>query len=197
MVDSPDVLAVRVARPEDAPAIAAIQVKAMTQTVAAALGDKAAARTLRSDLTQEVARTWHATITQPPSSHRGVLVARENDDVVGFAAFAGAQDLDAKVQDEPAIPGLPFDVPRACAQILAFEVSPAHRRLGHGSRLLAGIADTAGATAIPGLVTWIIPEDEGRVRFFQQAGFTPVGVRRNLDTGAGSLIEHLWFSALV
>lgn len=190
--------AVRPATPADAAAIAAIQAEAVATTVATALGGDRARKVSESISVSQMTQTWAITAADNDRDDRGVLVAHQDDHVVGFAAFARPQDP-GKVTNPAtakALAQLPFEVPLDSAQILAFEVDANHRRRGHGSRLLSAVADTAGSSGAPGLVVWLMPDDEEKTRFFQGAGFRPAGVRRNLETGAGKVTEHLWFAAL-
>lgn len=202
-------VAVRTATIADVPAISVIQSESMVETVLLVAGeDRRGVLTTRlaPDL---LAPTWQNTISAQNSAQnsvqsstegeggtpRGVLVARDQDVVVGFAAFV--TPVDPQAEGAAQVPdNLPFEVPIASAQIIAFDVAAQAQGQGHGSRLLSAIADTAGAAGSPGLLVWIVAEDSDRVKFFQKAGFRPVGVRRSLDTGVGDLVEHLWFAAL-
>lgn len=198
MATDNSVLAVRRATPADSEAIALIQADAVADAVAAALGPTQGEQIRRSLIPATMAQTWAATAADNSGEDRGVFVARKDEEVVGFAAFATPRERRevANPATAKALSQLPFEVPLDSAQILVFEVDREHRQQGHGSRLLSSIADTAASAGAPGLVVWIIGEDEARTRFFREVGFRPAGVRRNLDTGAGKVTEHLWFAAL-
>lgn len=108
-------------------------------------------------------------------------------------AAAGAEASAEKTAEKSA-PGMELLDRPAQAEIGALEVSPAHRRQGHGSRLLAACVDLlreAGATRVQ---TWIVDGDEARTRFFASAGFAPAGIRRHLEVGADALTEICWYS---
>lgn len=174
--------------------------RAMADTVTLVAGEEYRERIAAQLPLATIEETWRRTLLENPAVGRGVLVAQAEGEVVGFASFLAPDpgSLEGKESpgSKPIAPGLPYEVPRGSAHILAFEVDHRQRNRGHGSRLLSAIADTATAQGIPGLLVWIVGEDESRVRFFQKAGFAPVGMRRSLDTGAGILTEHLWFAAL-
>lgn len=192
-------VAVRAATVGDVPAISVIQSESMVETVLLVAGEEHRGLITARLAPDLLAPTWQNTISDHGEGEvggpRGVLVARDGDVVVGFAAFVTPVDPDHDVA-AAAAENLPFEVPPASAQIIAFDVSRAVQGHGHGSRLLSAIADTAAAAGSPGLLVWIVAEDAERVKFFQKAGFRPVGVRRSLDTGVGALVEHLWFAAL-
>lgn len=192
-------VAVRAATVGDVPAISVIQSESMVETVLLVAGEEHRGLITARLAPDLLAPTWQNTISDHGEGEvggpRGVLVARDGDVVVGFAAFVTPVDPDQDVA-AAAAENLPFEVPPASAQIIAFDVSRAVQGRGHGSRLLSAIADTAAAAGSPGLLVWIVAEDSERVKFFQKAGFRPVGVRRSLDTGVGALVEHLWFAAL-
>ncbi len=191
MIEPTPVQSVRPAGPEDAETIADLQVKSVVDTVVAVVGEEYRA-TIDSQMDRpQVAQTWLDTIRQGANAPHAVMVAREGDEVVGFTAFSATSLTSASKPDS-----FPFSVPDGSAQILAFEVDDEYRQKGHGSRMLSAIADTAVNQRVPGLLVWIVGEDEDRVRFFQKAGFAPAGLRRQVDTGAGVVTEHLWFAAL-
>lgn len=75
------------------------------------------------------------------------------------------------------------------AEILALDVDPAHRRHGHGSRLLAAVADHATGSGATLLVTWVLLDDEPRVRFLRSAGLAPDGARRTVEDDAGRRVR--------
>ncbi|WP_207203735.1 GNAT family N-acetyltransferase [Actinomyces minihominis] len=184
---------VRAATVDDVGAITEIQMGALVDTVAHVVGQQYRNQVAGQLSQLDIEATWNSTIALGDEQKRGVLVATDSGEVVGFAAFAVSE---GEAEAESVVPGLPFEVPTSSAQILVFEVAPSHRRIGHGSRLLAAIADILRPQGVPGMVVWIVGEDQDRVRFFRKAGFAPVGVRRGADTGVGEVVEHLWFAAL-
>lgn len=128
------------------------------------LGD-AAVEALDAD---EMRDTWGAAIESPPTRQDRVFAACDGPRVVGFAALTAGGD------------------------IIAFEVAPEHRRLGHGSRLMAACVDTLRIRNTAVVRTWAFEGDEAREKFLQTAGFGEGGVRRTLEGPNGDLVERLW-----
>jgi len=132
------------------------------------------------------ARTWAAAITAPPTPGHGVLVAVERDVVVGFAAYGPAELSDGEAQ-HPAGP---------TTEVATLLVEPRWGRRGHGSRLLAAVADLAAGSGARRLQSWLPEADRVSARFFESAGWAPDGWARALDTGAGTLREVRWHTLL-
>jgi GNAT superfamily N-acetyltransferase len=132
------------------------------------------------------AAAWEAATVAPPTPAHGVLVAVERDAVVGFAAFGPA---------EVAGPGLASpDGPTT--ELATLLVEPRWGRRGHGSRLLAAVADLARASGARRLQVWLLEADRASARFFESAGWAPDGWARTLDTGAEPLREVRWHALL-
>ncbi len=188
-------VAVRVATPADVESIARIQSESMVETLVHVSGEEHREQMVQALAPELIAPTWENTIAEPQGAGRGVLVARDGDQIVGFTAFVTPETprhaAQMTISDD-----LPFEVPANSTQIVALDVARNAQGAGHGSRLLAAVADTVGEQGSPGLLVWVVGEDSAKVRFFQEAGFRPVGVRRSLDTGVSPLVEHLWFAAL-
>jgi GNAT superfamily N-acetyltransferase len=129
-------------------------------------------------LTDEAAgEAWSVAISDPPTPQHRVLVALESEHTVGFAAFGPDDDREADDPDEPTV---------AVATIL---VEPRWQRRGHGSRLLAALADHVRGDGAARVVTWIPEADTTMREFLIGAGWAPDGLARTLDTGAGELRE--------
>jgi RimJ/RimL family protein N-acetyltransferase len=75
-------------------------------------------------------------------------------------------------------------------------VEPRWGRRGHGSRLLAAVADLAAATGAARLSTWVAEADEVTARFLESAGWARAGWARTLDTGGEPLREVAWHAVL-
>lgn len=177
---------VRPARPEDAPYVARLQAANTRELLSAALPPADWTEIVSTARLQEA---WQETLAGPASAERGTLVAEDNGQPTGFAAYQAAPFPDAVAA--------PAEEQRGSAvEILALEVSAPHRAAGHASRLLSAISDTARDAGKAHLLVWVVPEDTPRSRFFQSAGFAPMGLRRDLHTPAGPLTQHLWFANL-
>lgn len=113
---------------------------------------------------------WARAVIAPPGPGYRLMVATHSSDVVGYAALAPSHDADAEAGE---------------AQVVAWEVEPAHRRHGHGSRLLAAVADHARSIGAHSLSIWIASHDEPRRRLLTEAGFGPDGAHRTVQVDDG------------
>ena len=127
---------------------------------------------------ERFAASWQAAIERPPSPAHHVLIALEGEHRVGFAAFG--PDADRQPNDPE---------PEHSAAIGTLLVEPRWGRRGHGSRLLAAVADLASAGGVHRLVTWVAAADTATLEFYRSAGWQPDGLQRGLDTGAGTVSE--------
>jgi GNAT superfamily N-acetyltransferase len=175
-------VSVRPARPEDAAEIARVQ----GVTWRTAYRSVLPAAVLDGWDEDAAADAWHAAVVSPPTPAHGVLVAVERQGVVGFAAFGPAE----LSQGEPPEPEGPT------TEILTLLVEPRWGRRGHGSRLLAAVADLARATGARRLQVWLPEQDGVSAGFFESAGWAPQGWARTLDTGAVPLREVRWHTVL-
>jgi GNAT superfamily N-acetyltransferase len=130
--------------------------------------------------------TWRAAVASPPTPGHGVLVALEKNALVGFAAF-GPAELTAGEVSDPAGP---------TAELSTLLVEPRWGRRGHGSRLLAAVADLAVAGNSARLQVWLPEADRVSAAFYESAGWAPDGWARTLDTGDGTLREIRWHALL-
>lgn len=129
-------------------------------------------------LTDETAaEAWRAAVSAAPTPQHRVLVAFEGEHTAGFTAFGPSDEREADDPDEPTV---------AVATLL---VEPRWQRRGHGSRLLAALADHVRADGIARVVFWIPEADTATREFLIGAGWAPDGLARALDTGAGELRE--------
>jgi GNAT superfamily N-acetyltransferase len=173
---------VRPARPDDAAAVARVQVV----TWRTAYRDVLPVAVLDDWDEAAAEESWRTAVTAPPTPGHGVLVALEGDQVVGFAAYGPAELAEGEVPD-PAGP---------TTEIAILLVEPRWGRRGHGSRLLAAVADLAGATGAARLSAWLPEPDGVSARFYESAGWAPQGWVRTLDTGGEPLREVRWHAML-
>jgi GNAT superfamily N-acetyltransferase len=145
---------VRVASPEDAPAIAALQCDIWRhdypQLFAGAAGDELNPTS--------VAERWSPVLRGEIPGF--VLVATSQDHVVGFAAI---------------------DIHDDQAQVHALLVSPPVRRLGHGSRLMSACADLAQQNGAREAVMWCLKSDSALRQFVESSGWAVDGGYRELS----------------
>jgi GNAT superfamily N-acetyltransferase len=140
---------------------------------------------LQSLSREQIAVSWHAAVTAPPSPSYRVLVATEGGYRVGFAAFG--PDADRQPRDPD---------PERTAAISMLLVEPRWGRRGHGSRLLAAVADLSRTVGVNRLVAWVPAADTASLQFYRSAGWEADGLRRDLDTGAGTVTELRLHAAL-
>lgn len=174
--------AVRPARPADAAEIARIQAVTWRTAYRAALP----ASVLDQWDEAQATAVWHAAVTAPPTPAHGVLVALERDAVVGFAAYGPAEVAAGQTAD-PAGP---------TTEVSTLLVEPRWGRRGHGSRLLAAVADLARGTGAARLQVWLLEGDAVSAGFYESAGWAPEGWARTLDTGEVPLREVRWHALL-
>lgn len=156
-------VSVRVAWADDAPGIAAVQVRSWQAMYA----DLLPADVLASMSTGEVAATWAESLKRPQDARNRVLVALERNRITGFAVTSAASDPDCNPIDD--------------GQVAEFCVDPGEQRLGHGSRLLQACADTLRADRFQRAVFWVNATDDALREFFSGAGWAPDTAHRELD----------------
>ena len=159
---------VRLAWPAEAVAIAEVQRRSW-----ATQPPEIADVLLGSIDTDGMTESWHAAIVRPPQARFRVLVAVENERVVGFATTMPGQDPDL---DES-----------ADGQIGELEVDPSAQHRGHGSRLLNASIDTLRADGFRRAVCWISALDEARRRFLVEAGWSADGSWTEIGTEEASV----------
>ena len=153
----------RVAWADDAPAIAAVQVRAWRSTYAALLP----AEVLAALSPDDIAKGWREALARPGDARHRVLVALERNLVTGFVVTGPAGDPDCD--------------PVATGELTDLTVDPHKRGAGHGSRLLQAGADTLVADRFTRAVTWLPAADDELRAFLTGAGWGPDGAHRTLD----------------
>jgi GNAT superfamily N-acetyltransferase len=164
-------VSVRTAGPDDAAAIARVQLV----TWRTAFGDLLPAGVLDAWDDAAAAETWRTALAAPPSPAHSVLVAVDAGAVVGFAATA------------------PDGAARELTVLL---VEPRWGRRGHGSRLLAAVADLARAAGVTTLISWLAEQDTVTARFLETAGWAPEGGVRVLESGDDTVRQLRWHTRL-
>lgn len=162
-------VSVRVAWADDAPAIAAVQVRAWRTSYAELLP----AEVLATLDPEQISAGWHRALSLPPDARNRVLVALERNLITGFCVTGPAADPDAD--------------PVSTGELADLTVDPHQRAKGHGSRLLQAGVDTLVADRFVLALTWLPSTDDAQRRFFTEAGWAPDGAHRTLDLlGDGS-----------
>jgi GNAT superfamily N-acetyltransferase len=154
-------VSVRVAWADDAAAIGGLQARAWRTAYdgllpAEALPDEATAT-----------EAWQAALSRPADARNRVLVALERNRVVGFAVVGPAADPDCD--------------PVADGELLELTVDEGERGKGHGSRLVAAVAETMAADRFTRAVYWALAGDDTVRAFLTGAGWAPDTAHRELD----------------
>jgi GNAT superfamily N-acetyltransferase len=176
-------VSVRPARPDDAIEIARVQVVTW-RTAYRTLLPTAVLDDWDAD---SATASWRAAVASPPTPAHGVLVALERNAVVGFVAF-GPAELAAGEASDPAGP---------TAELSTLLVEPRWGRRGHGSRLLAAVADVARRDGAARLQVWLPEADAVSAGFYGSAGWAPDGWARTLDTGGDEPLREIRWHALL
>lgn len=174
-------VSVREARPEDVPEVARIHVATWQWGYRSILPEPV----LAALTVDGAAAAWQAAVEHPPSPRHHVLVALEQQWLVGFLAVAPADDAE---------PGDPD--PASTAAVGPIVVEPRWSRRGHASRLMAAAVEFARADGMTRAVSWAPEADTATREFLLGAGWEPDGLARGLDTGAGELREVRFHVAL-
>jgi ribosomal protein S18 acetylase RimI-like enzyme len=153
----------RIAWAEDAPAIAAVQVRAWRASYAELLP----AEVLDGLEADQIAEGWRQALGRPADARNRVLVALERNLVTGFVVTGPASDPDCD--------------PVSTGELTDLTVDPHKRGVGHGSRLLQSGADTLVADRFERAVTWLPAGDDAGRAFLTSAGWGPDGAHRTLD----------------
>ena len=164
-------VSVRPAGPGDAGDVARIQVTTWQHGYVSILP----AVVLEQVTTETALAAWTDALTAPPTPQHRVLVALEQQSVVGFTALSPADPQAGE--------------PDATVAIGPILVEPRWGRRGHGSRLMAAAVDLARGDAMTRAITWIPEADTVTHEFLIGAGWATDGLVRALDTGAGELRE--------
>jgi GNAT superfamily N-acetyltransferase len=175
-------VSVRLARVDDAEAIARVQMVTWRTAYRAFLP-----AAVLDDWDEPAAvDAWRAAVVAPPTPAHGVLVALDGAEVTGFAAFGPAELAD---DDEPLPTG-------STNEVTALLVEPRWGRRGHGSRLLAAVADLAAAAGVVRLQMWLPEQDDVTSRFLAGTGWAADGWVRTFDTGSSTIRQVRWHTML-
>jgi GNAT superfamily N-acetyltransferase len=163
-------VSVRVAWPDDAPGVAAVQVTAWQEAYA----DLLPPDVLGALTVEGVAQAWHDSLRKPADARNRVLVALERNRIVGFAITSPAADPDSD--------------PVADGELAELTVLPGERGKGHGSRLLQAGVDTLVADRFTRATTWLAATDDATRAFLTSAGWAPDTASRELALDADGTV---------
>lgn len=163
----------RIAWPEDAPAIAALQLASWRTNFASVLVSGELDEVGETDLTDQ----WTQIIGRSREARVRALVALERATVRGFALVHPSHDDDS----DQIIDG----------EVGEFVISPDHRNEGHGSRLLQACADTLRADGFRRAVWWVTSTDDELRAFAEAAGWAPDGAHRELASESDARLKQI------
>ena len=147
----------RVARVEDALAIATVQVAGWRTAYRGLMPDA-----LLDGLDVEAkARAWRRTFE---SSDSQILVVDHSGDVVGFVLATDARDDDLSTH--------------GVGEIGAMYVTPQRWRRGHGRDLLHGALEYFATTHRARIILWVLEGNASARRFYEAQGFAPDGATK-------------------
>ena len=164
-------VSVRVAWADDAPAIAAVQLRAWPEMYGGLLPAEVIPSGAEAEA--QAASAWRDSMAKPGDARNRVLVALERNRVVGFAITGPASDPDGD--------------PIADGELQELTIDPGERGKGHASRLIQAAADTLVADRFTRAVTWVLAADDDLRAYLTEAGWAPDTAHRELDldgTGA-------------
>ncbi|MCK9877337.1 GNAT family N-acetyltransferase [Frankia sp. Ag45/Mut15] len=119
---------------------------------------------------------WTATVRQAEWPARGVLVADDAGEVVGFASLYPSVDLD---QD-----------PTGVGEVGSFYVLPAVWGRGVGGQLMAAALGTFGAAGFTSATLWVLETNTRAIGFYAHRGWEPDGAVRD-DVVGGVMMRDV------
>lgn len=152
--------AVRVAGPNDLPALGIVQSLVWQEAYDGVVPPEVHAQFEP----QAFAAAWRRSLADPPEGVHRLLVATAGGQVVGFASLGPSQDPDTG---------------QATGELTAIGVHPQARRQGHGSRLLNAVVDTLREAGADSLTAWVLVPHESTRAFLVGAGLGPDGAYRD------------------
>lgn len=165
-------VSVRLAWPDDARAIAEVQLRTWRHEYAEVLGDA-----LDSLDAEDVAERWRTSVTAPRDARMRVLVALERATVRGFCVVHPCFDPDAdQIAD---------------GEVGELVIDPDHRGAGHGSRLVQAAMDTLRADSFTRAVWWLATTDDDLRAFVTGTGWAADGAHRELEDESGRTVRQV------
>jgi GNAT superfamily N-acetyltransferase len=179
---------VRLARPEDAEAIADAHVRgwlaAYCGLVPDAILDGLSVErratywrdTITAEIADENARASVAEGAVATSPSARTWVAEESGAVRGFASTGAVRDQ-------------PDGLAAATGEVFAIYLAPESKGRGLGRALFTHVVDDLRSRGFGPIVVWVFEANAEARRFYEAAGFRPDGARQPVDLGEISLPE--------
>ncbi len=155
---SPSVVTIRRATVQDAPALDRLNVR----LVQAAYGGQLPDGRLDGPRPEEQVAGWERGLRRDRAQDP-ILVAQQDDRVVGFAVVGPAQN------------------PEGAGELCAITVDPDHWGTGVGRTLLAAAQAELARLGYAEAVLWVLPDNARGRRFYELAGWTTDGTRRTSE----------------
>jgi GNAT superfamily N-acetyltransferase len=152
------VVRIRRATVQDAPALGRLNLR----VVQAAYGGQMPDEHLDGPRPEEQAAGWERGLSRDRDQDP-VLVAQQDDRVVGFAVVGPAQD------------------PEGAGELYAITVDPDHWGTGAGRALLAAAQAELARLGYAEAVLWVLPGNSRARRFYEVAGWTTDGTQRTTE----------------
>lgn len=168
-------VSVRVAWAEDAPAIAALQLRTWPRRYAGLV--PADAFPTGPEALEDATRSWRDALVRPADARQRALVALSHATVVGLAVTGPAADPDCD--------------PVAVGAVAELVVDPDRLGEGHGSRLLQAAVDTLVADRFTRAVLWLPAADDVLRRFLVDSGWAADGAHRELEAPGGVRLKEV------
>ena len=149
---------IRRATVQDAPALDRLNIR----VVQAAYGGQLPNECLTGRRPEEQVAGWERGLRRD-RARDPVLVAQQDDRVVGFAVVGPAQD------------------PEGAGELYAITVDPDHWGTGVGRALLAAAQAELARLGYAQAVLWVLPDNARARRFYQVAGWTTDGTQRTTE----------------
>jgi GNAT superfamily N-acetyltransferase len=155
----------RVATGADAMAVATLHAESWRAHYRGAYRDEY----LDGEVVQDRIRVWKERLSTP-APNQFVVLAEEDDDLIGFAcAYGGHDESWGSLLDN-------------------IHVRPEHQRRGVGAALLAEVAAWCRANyADCGLYLWVLEQNRGAQRFYQRLGASDQGGEISEPPGGGQI----------
>ena len=170
---SPSVVTIRRATVQDAPALDRLNVR----LVQAAYGGQLPDERLDGPRPEEQAAAWERGLRRD-RARDPVLVAQQDDRVVGFAVVGPAQD------------------PEGAGELRAITVDPDHWGTGVGSALLAAAQAELARLGYTEAVLWVLPDNAPARQFYEVAGWTTDGIQRTSEVRGVAVPEVRYWRRL-
>jgi len=163
-------LLVRLAEPQDAPAVARVHVASWRQAYRGLLPQEY----LDSLSVEARTTTWAQAFGQFPDQTSTTLVGELDGQIVGFASVGPSRD---------------DDTDKATGELWGLYLDPAHWGAGHGHTLHTEALDIARASGATAATLWVLTTNQRARNFYERHGWTADGAEKTVRRGDVTLDE--------